>query len=183
MWTKFRQCLLGSVLCVCLGLPVVSVASAPTEESLNTMMTLLRFDELSQRNIRTGMEFAIDVMLDELQATYAFDDKKRAELKEVSMRYAEQRLALFNKENILLELRETYVAIFREYYTQAEVDAFNQFLSTETGVSAIHKQISLQMMAMQKEAEIATVIMDKYQAEFAKIDEEMEEQIFRIVAE
>lgn len=121
-----------------------SLAQTPSDESLNKMMTLMNLEQ-NLKDLEASMPVAMEKMLqhslDQDPYLRKLPAKKSQQIKTIIQKYANE-AAQESMGNKLIHaaMYDSFIKVAKRHYTQAEVDAMNQFLGSSEGASITQKQ-------------------------------------------
>ena len=125
-----------------------ALAEAPSRESVIKLLEVTNISEVIE-SMQTQMDTVFTGMLNQAFSRESLSPEK----KEIVMDLAKEVSKQYKEELSWGKVRETYVQIYSEIYTQLEVDAQIEFYESEVGQSVVSKNSSLtekSMAAMQQ---------------------------------
>ncbi len=176
--------LITMLLSMTLSFSISATAQAPSDESL------LKFMQLSQvdKTFDVGMQSSLDAQRQLFEAQVAQKEGVTPEqVKQAGMVF-EKYINQFTEQIITPQTRQKIDQIFldvaKKYYTQQEIDVYNEFLSTPIGQSVTQKtnmMIPKYMDELQKL--IVQILIDNPSMDNKKLEQELEKELERIFAE
>jgi uncharacterized protein len=142
----------------------------PSVESVETMLRLTKAEALTD-SMYAGMDDMMKQMI-----TQSLGNKKLTAAQQRALDQLPAKIVLSMKEDFKWEtMRPIYIKMYRETFTQNEVDAMNAFYQTPTGQAMIEKM----PVVMQKSMQLTQDMMAKSMPRFMQIIEENMKEVLR----
>ncbi|UNU73512.1 hypothetical protein LU293_00935 [Moraxella nasovis] len=162
-----------------------AVAKTPSDSSLIKLAQLQDLDKQIEVGVYAALHsqrMAFEELVEQ-NNTITADQKRR--IGDVFEKYTRQTASSFlNDTEFKKQNLDAFIAAAKASYTQAEVDAYNQFLSTKEGQSITKKleKVSSEYLANLNHI-FGALIAPSNNPENAKLQAKMQQEIFAILAE
>jgi hypothetical protein len=158
-------CVVAVLLCTL----VTSRAAAPSDESLVKMMQVMQVEQMLNQflaQMDVGMAQSMDQALRQaLQGRELTDEQKRK-----VEQTRQETMAALREEMAFAKLKDLYLQVYRETFTQEEVTAITKFYGTPAGQALVEKS----PVAMQK---ASTLMQSRIQPLMQKLNDVQQEML------
>jgi uncharacterized protein len=158
-------CLVAVLFCTI----VTSRAATPSDASLHEMMKVMQVEQMLNQllaQMDVGMAQGMDQALRQsLQGKELTDDQKRR-----IERTRQETMAAIREEMSFAKLKDLYLQVYRETFTQEEVNAITAFYRTKAGQALVEKT----PVAMQK---AGTLMQSRIQPLMQRLNDVQQEML------
>lgn len=177
-----------SLTAMLLGMSLVfamnATAQVPSDESLIEFMQLSEMDKAFD----LGMQGSLDAQRQLFEAQIAQKEGVTPEqAKQVGMvfeKHVNQVIGQVITPQSRQQINQIFIDVAKKYYTQEEIDAYNEFLSTPIGKSVVQKTNIMTPEYMDKlQKLVVQMLIDNPNLNNEKMQQDIEKEIERIFAE
>lgn len=168
---------------LCIGVSS-AIAQTPSDASLRQTLALLDFNSYLKQGSETASLRMAKQFANNAKERYQLNDDQVERLTQVYYHHLQQNSdLLFDQSNLLQELQDKYIELAKLSFSQDEIDAYNQFLSTPVGKQFAYNHNYFIGLYLQAEIEMVMATNFLLQNEISQIQLQMEKEVAKILSE
>lgn len=160
-----------------------AVAQTPSDESLIKFLQLSEMDKAFETGLYASLDFQKQLFENQIAQKQGITPEQVRQIGAIFEKYnrqmAEQILTPPNRQKV----NQAFIDVAKKYYTQAEVDAYNQFLSTPIGKSVTQKSNAMMPEYMSIAERLTYEMLEGGSINYANMEQEIEKELANLFKE
>lgn len=160
-----------------------AIAQAPTDASLAKFLQLSEMDKSFEIGLYASLDSQRQLFEQQIAQKQGITPEQVRQIGAIFEKYnrqmAEQILTPTNRQKV----NQAFIDVAKKHYTQAEVDAYNQFLSTPIGKSVTQKSNAMMPEYLSMVETLTHEMLKNSSVNYADMEQEIEKELANIFKE